>query len=128
MFCEGLHTKLKMAIFGLPQRTIAKIQNSTRMIEDKLLPIKKAIVKQQEKSNDEEFEKDLKDEGYKKTKKKRNKVHVDTYQRGVYYLNCYNERHYEHQGVQVIVEVLPICKNDDHNIHQCPKNISKKQC
>jgi hypothetical protein len=23
---------------------------------------------------------------------------------------------------------LPICKNDDHNIHQCPKNISKKQC
>ncbi len=70
MFCEGLHTKLKMAILGLPQRTIVEIQNSTRMIEDKLLPIKKAIVKQQEKSNDEEFEKDLKDERYKKTKKK----------------------------------------------------------
>jgi hypothetical protein len=59
-----------MAILGLPQRTIVEIQNSTRMIEDKLLPIKKAIVKQQEKSNDEEFEKDLKDERYKKTKKK----------------------------------------------------------
>jgi hypothetical protein len=30
-----------MAILGLPQRTIAEIQNSTRMIEDKLLPTKK---------------------------------------------------------------------------------------
>jgi hypothetical protein len=42
MFCEGLHTKLKMAILGLPQRTIVEIQNSTRMIENKLLPIKQS--------------------------------------------------------------------------------------
>jgi hypothetical protein len=41
MFCEKIHTKLKMVILGLLQKTIAEIQNSTRMIEDKLLLIKK---------------------------------------------------------------------------------------
>jgi len=60
-----------MAILGLPQRTIVEIQNSTRIIEDKLLPIKKSHSKATRKINDEEFEKDSKDERYKKTKKKK---------------------------------------------------------
>jgi hypothetical protein len=82
-----------MAIISMPRRTLAKVAESTIMIEEKMPVRKKSIVRYRQDSNSEES-KDFDEEEKRRPKKKDTKDHFKTIRRGVYCQNCYNEGHF----------------------------------
>ncbi len=60
-------------------------------------------------------------------KKLNQKVRFDTYRRGVYCYNCYNEGHFTKE-CKLLIKFCQICKNDNHNNHQCHNKSTGGRC
>ncbi len=52
-FCEGLHSRLNMAILGMPRTMIVKVVNLMKTMEGELMPSKKYSNKVQDKLKSE---------------------------------------------------------------------------
>ncbi len=73
------------------RRTLAKVANSTIMIEEEMLVKIKSITKYCQDSNNEESEDSDEEEKLRPKKKKTDQS--KTIKRGLYCQNCYNEGH-----------------------------------
>jgi hypothetical protein len=70
---------------------------------------------------DNEESEDSDEEEKWRPKKKEIKDHFETYRKGLYCQNCYNERHFTKECV--IEKFYKICKKNDHNTYQCPNKV-----
>ncbi len=70
---------------------------------------------------------ELDDDKQIKPKRKGAKVWFDTYRRGVYYQNCYNEGHFTKE-CKLLIKFCQICKSDNHNINQRPNKLVGGRC
>ncbi len=73
---------MKMAIIGMPRKTLAKATKSTITIKQEMLVRRRNMARCRQDFNSDEFD-ESNDEQFK-PKKKGAKVRFDTYRRGVY--------------------------------------------
>jgi hypothetical protein len=90
---KGLRTKVRMAIIGMPQRTLAEMAISAISIKEEIPIRKRNMVRHHENSNSDEFD-ELNDKEQVKPKRKGAKVQFDTCRRGVHCQKCYNDGHF----------------------------------
>ncbi len=85
IFWSGLHTKLKVAIIGMPWRTLAEVANFAIKIEEEMsMKMKWHMVKHHQDSNIiNESEDDYEDKYYWRTMECKRKVKFDTYRKGI---------------------------------------------
>ncbi len=81
-----------MAIISMPQRILVEVAKLTIMIEEEMLARRKNITIYYQEFYSEKL-KDFDDEEKCWRKKKEIKYHFETYRKGVYYQNYYNEGH-----------------------------------
>ncbi len=55
------------------------------------------------------------------------KDHSKIYRKGVYYQNCYNKGHLTKE-CKLLKKICQICKQNDHNIYQCPNKAMVGRC
>ncbi len=77
------------------------------------------MVRYHQISNNDEYD-ELDDEKHFKPKRKETKVWFETYRRGVYCQNCYNEGHYAFDNF--------LYKRNNHNIEQCLSKLMGGRC
>jgi len=99
----------------MPQKTLVEVVNSTVVIEQEM-PMKRKgqMVRHHEGFYSDEFEFDYDDEDYQKTRRLRRKMKFETYKKGIYYQNCYNEGHYSKE-CKLLQKLCHICKCNDHH-------------
>ncbi len=76
-FKEGLRTKVKMEIIGMPRKTLAKVVELTIAIEEEMSIRKRNMARYRQDSNSDEYD-ELDDEEQVTPKKKGVKVWFDT--------------------------------------------------
>jgi hypothetical protein len=121
MFRSDPHTKLKVAIIGMPRRTLVKVEDSAIKIEEEMpMKMKEHMVKHHQDFNIiNESEDDYEDKYYWRTMECKHKVKFDTYRRGVYCQHYCSKGHLTKE-CKFILKLCPICKCDDHNSDHCP--------
>jgi hypothetical protein len=103
-----------MAIIAIPLGTLEEVVESTITIEEKM-HVKKKMTRYQ-----------LEEE--QKPKQKGAKVmYFDTYCKGVYCQNCYNEGLFT-KDCNLLNKIFHICKNNNHNTDQCPNKVVVGRC
>ncbi len=84
---------MKMAIIGMPQKTLVKVAKLAIAIEEEMLVRRKNMAKYCQDFDSDEFD-ESDDAEQVKPKRKEVKVWFDTSRRGVYCENCYNKGHF----------------------------------
>jgi len=112
----------------MPQKTLVEVVNLTMVIEQEM-PMKRKgqMVRHHQDFDSDEFEFDYDDENYQKTRRLRRKMKFETYQRGIYCQNCYNEGHYSKE-CKLLQKLRHICKCNDHHSHHCPSMSRNGRC